>query len=212
MNPVFLDKLNQVSHDGTQIAYGVPGALPRTPNQPSARVVPPAQPTQVATTQGVAPQVASLEEDAEGTPANVPVPRVAPQAKEGTAPPDQTGLASLIGGMFGSSQSETQAAQPQPAAQPAARPHPTAVAKHTTKPTMQTASAPTPKTAAKKPELRPAVTPEPQVANAKAEPAKEPEMRTAFQTPQPKSTTMSGAQPVVPAGSFESRWSAFRSF
>jgi murein L,D-transpeptidase YafK len=219
MNPVFLDKLNTTG-DGTQVAYAAPGALPRTPNQPSARVVPPVQPTQVASAQTTATQVATLDDDAEGTPANVPVPRVAPQAKEGTAPPDQTGLASLIGGMFGSSQSETQPPQPQPVAQPAARPHPTAVAKHTTKPTMQTASAPAPKAAPqpkvaaapKKPELRPAVTPEPQVANAKAEPAKEPEMRTAFQTPAPKSTTMSGAQPVVPAGSFESRWSAFRSF
>jgi hypothetical protein len=37
-------------------------------------------------------------------------------------------------------------------------------------------------------------------------------MRTAFQAPPPKSGLLSGAQPVVPAGSFESRWSAFRSF
>jgi hypothetical protein len=63
------------------------------------------------------------------------------------------------------------------------------------------------------------VTPEPQVAATKPEapapqatPAREPEMRTAFQTPQRKSGTMSGAQPVVPSGSFESRWSAVRSF
>jgi hypothetical protein len=59
------------------------------------------------------------------------------------------------------------------------------------------------------------VKPEPQVATAKPQtpapqaPAREPEMRTAFQSA-PKAGTMSGAQPVVPAGSFESRWSAFR--
>jgi hypothetical protein len=213
MNPVFLDKLNPTG-DGTQVAYAPPGALPRTPNQPSARVVPPAQPAQVATT-----QVASAEEGSLTETADVPVPRAAPQAKEGTAPPDQTGLASLIGGMFGSSQSPAPAAQPAP--QPAApRPHAVAAAKHTAKPTMQTASAPAPKPAPqtkvaaepKKPELRPAVKPEPQVADAKPQPsAPEHEMRTAFQAPA-KPSTMSGAQPVVPAGSFESRWSAFRSF
>jgi hypothetical protein len=213
MNPVFLDQFNQTGRDGTQIAYAAPGALPRTPNQPSAMVVPPAQ----AQVTQVAAQVPTADE---GSVADVPVPRSAPQAKEGTALPDQTGLASLIGGIFGSSQSETQ-----PAAQPAARPHAVAVAKHTAKPAIRTAAAPTPKTAPeakvaaapKQPELRPAVKPEPQVAAAKPETkpetpaAPEPEMRTAFQTPS-KPATMSGAQPVVPAGSFESRWSAFRSF
>jgi hypothetical protein len=91
---------------------------------------------------------------------------------------------------------------------------------------MQTASAPSPKpapqtkvaTAPKSPELRPSVKPEAQVAQAKpqapaqAVPAREPEMRTAFQASTPKSSMMSGSQPVVPSGSFESRWSAFRSF
>ena len=147
------------------------------------------------------------------------MPRAAPQAKEGTPLPDQTGLASLIGGIFGSSQTQTAAAPPaQATPQPAAQPHPTAIAKHTAKPAIQTASAPTPKAAPqpkiaaapKQPALRPAVKPEPQVADAKPQKA-EPEMRTAFQTPS-KPATMSGAQPVVPAGSFESRWSAFRSF
>jgi murein L,D-transpeptidase YafK len=221
MNPVFLDKLNQTGHDGTQIAYAAPGALPRTPNQPSAMVVPPAQPAQIATAQAAVTQVASADEGSVVLTAHVPVPRSAPQAKEGTALPDQTGLASLIGGIFGSSQSETQAAQPAP--QPAGRPHAVAVARHAAKPTMRTAAAPTPKAAPqakvaaapKQPDLRPAVKPEPQVATAKPEapaaPAHEPEMRTAFQTP-PKRNLLSGAQPVVPAGSFESRWSAFRSF
>jgi hypothetical protein len=206
MNPVFLDQLNQTGHDGTQIAYAAPGALPRTPNQPSAQVVPPAQPAQVAAT-----QVASAD-------ASVAAAVEAPQKKEDAASNDNAGLASLIGGIFGSSQSNAPAIANPPL--PETRPHAVAVAKHTTKPTMQTASAPTPKAAPqakvaaapKQPELRPAVKPEPQVATAKPEaPAREPEMRTAFQTPS-KPATMSGAQPVVPAGSFESRWSAFRSF
>jgi murein L,D-transpeptidase YafK len=219
MNPVFYDKLNPTGDAALQVSYAAPGALPRTPNQPSARVVPPAQPTQVAAAPVATAQVASLEEETEGTPANVPVPRTAPQAKEGTAPEDKSGLASLIGGIFGSSQSPAPAAkaQPQPAAapKPAAKPHAIAAAKPAAKPTMQTASAPAPKPAPKKPDLRPSVKPEPQVATAKPQtpapqaPAREPEMRTAFQSA-PKAGTMSGAQPVVPAGSFESRWSAFR--
>jgi murein L,D-transpeptidase YafK len=210
MNPVFFDKLNATT-SGTQVAYSAPGALPRTPNQPSAQVVPPAQPTQVA----------SADESVAVQTADVPVPHAAPQAKEGTAP-QETGIASLIGGIFGSSQTGAPAVAAQPAPQPAARPRAVAAVKPAAKPTMQTASAPAPKpapqakvaAAPKTPDLRPAVKPEPQVANAKpqapAAPAREPEMRTAFQTPASKS--MSGAQPVVPAGSFESRWSAFRSF
>ena len=208
MNPVFMDKLNTTG-DGTQIAYTAPGALPRMPNQPSAQVVPPVQPTQVASA------------DASVAPAAVQTP----QKKEDAASHDNAGLASLIGGIFGSSQSNAPAIANPPL--PETRPRAVAVARHKTQPTMQTASAPTPvrapqaKVAAapKKPELRPAVTPEPQVAATKPEapapqaaPAREPEMRTAFQTPQRKSGTMSGAQPVVPSGSFESRWSAVRSF
>ena len=48
------------------------------------------------------------------------------------------------------------------------------------------------------------------VAAAKPQ-APEPQVRTAF-TAQPaqQPSVMSGAQPVMPAGSFESRWSAFR--
>ena len=210
MNPVFLDKLNMTT-DGSQVAYAAPGALPRTPNQPSAQVVPPAQPTQLA----------SADEGAAVETANVPVPQTPPQAKVGVVP-QETGIAGLIGGMFGRSQAPAVAVA-QPAAQPAAKARSVAAAKPVAKPTMQTAAAPKPvpqakvATAPKAPELRQGVKPEPQVAQAKpqapaqAAPAREPEMRTAFQSaPPPK--PLSGAQPVVPAGSFDSRWSAFRSF
>jgi hypothetical protein len=39
-----------------------------------------------------------------------------------------------------------------------------------------------------------------------------PEMRTAYSAPPPASNNglLQGAQPVVPAGSFESRWTALR--
>jgi murein L,D-transpeptidase YafK len=223
MNPVFLAQINaggagEDARAGSPVHIKTPGALPRTPNQPPAQVVPPAQPVQVA----------SVEADAVALPADVPVPRSAPQAKEGSAADGATGIASLIGNLFGGSKDEpppTVAAQPAP--KPITRPR-TAVAsaKPAAKPTMQTASAPAPKpapqpkvaAAPKTPDLRPSVKPEAQVANAQpqapaqAPPAREPEMRTAFQAPRAKSATMSGAQPVVPAGSFESRWSAFRSF
>jgi hypothetical protein len=39
----------------------------------------------------------------------------------------------------------------------------------------------------------------------------EPQMRTAFSAPPANTSGMlSGAQPVVPAGTFDSRWSGFR--
>jgi hypothetical protein len=218
MNPVFMDKLNS-GGDGlgaTQVALKAPGALPREPNQPAAQVVPPAQPVQVASAEENAPVVA----------ADVPVPRSAPQPKVGVAPQGETGIASLIDSIFGN-KNETPAVAAQPAPQPPARPRTAvAAAKPAAKPTMQTASAPLPKqapqtkvaTASKAPGLRPSVKDEPRVAEAKpaqgAQPSsREPEMRTAFTSPpQPKSGLLSGAQPVVPAGTFESRWSAFRSF
>jgi hypothetical protein len=214
MNPVFLAQLNTSgaydARSGAPIAMSAPGALPRTPNQPPAQVVPPAQPVQVATAQ----------DEPVGLPTNVPVPRSAPQAKQGTAPAQTTGLASLIDSIFGGNKVESPAApaQAQPAAKPV-RPARTAVAqgKPAAKPTMQTAAAPAAKPKAKPsrvanatpvPELRPAVKEE---ASAKPS-APAAEMRTAFSAPPPnKSGLLSGAQPVVPAGSFESRWSAFRS-
>jgi hypothetical protein len=220
MNPVFMDQLNSApSTDGlgTQVALRAPGSLPRTPNQPPAQVVPPVQNVQVA----------SAGEDV-STSADVPVPRSAPQAKEGSAPQAEGGIAGLIGNMFsGGSNNATAAAPTQPAPKPAARPR-TAVAAAKPAATMRTASASasqkpqaphasTVATASKTPALRPSVKDEPAVAEAKpqapAQAAPQPEMRTAFQTtPRPKSGMLSGAQPVVPSGSFESRWSAFRSF
>ncbi len=56
----------------------------------------------------------------------------------------------------------------------------------------------------------PAPTPQKQQARKQAPPPA-PEMRTAYSTP-PASNRglLAGAQPVVPAGSFEARWTALR--
>jgi murein L,D-transpeptidase YafK len=216
MNPVFLAHFQGPSADnngrivGTElVAMHTPGALPRTPNNPPAQTVPPIQ---------VANAEPANAEPAPVVAANVPVPRTAPQAKEGEAP-SRTGIAGLIDNIFSGSSDETKPAEPAQAA-PIARPARTAVAAaKPAKPVTHTLAAARqqPKPAdqqvasrAPTPELRPRLKEE--VASAAQQPKPpEPahEMRTAFTTPaQPG--LMTGAQPVMPSGSFESRWSAFR--
>jgi murein L,D-transpeptidase YafK len=218
MNPVFLSQLNMPgSSDDQRVATPVsirtPGALPRSPNQPPAQVVPPAQPIQLATAEEQTPVVA-----------DVPVPRAAPQTKVGAAPQSTTGIASLIDSIFGGGKVEAPAIASQPAARPAARPSRTAVAqaKPAAKPAMQTAAAkPVAKPKARPsqiasatPELRPRLKDEPAAAPAgsQAKPATQSrEMRSAYSAPPAsRSGLLAGAQPVMPAGTFESRWSAFR--
>jgi murein L,D-transpeptidase YafK len=213
MNPVFLAKLNPP--DATDNGRGIPsvpvmntpGALPRTSNRPPAQVVPPAQPSQAQEV-----EVASAEP---APAANVPVPRTAPQAKSGEAPGQPTGIASLIGGLFG----ETQTANAETATPAAAPKKIAAKPKHHAAP-VRTAAAPkhenkNEKVASAVPQLRPRVSDEP--ANPEPAKPKRPEMRSAFSASSPSTTgvssgsgTMAGAQPVVPAGTFESRWSALR--
>jgi murein L,D-transpeptidase YafK len=218
MNPVFLAHFQgpSVDNDGRYVGTQavptnhVPGALPRAANNPPAQVVPPIQ---VAAAEAEAPVAA---------PADVPVPRAAPQAKQGQATESRTGLAGLIGNLFGSSSSSAQTAT-QPAAAPAKRPSPrTAVAaSKPAKPSVTLAAAPKPtaskdekqQAAAPAPQLRPQVKDEP-AAGAKPQPQQpESQVRTAFtaqQRPATQPSVITGAQPVMPAGSFESRWSAFR--
>jgi len=51
----------------------------------------------------------------------------------------------------------------------------------------------------------------PHVQQARKDAAAAPEMRTAYSAPPaPSGGLLTGAQPVVPAGSFESRWTAIR--
>ena len=210
MNPVFASQL------GTQEAYDnkghliqvatAPGALPRTAYQsaPANQVVMPASAMQPEAQPSAAqPQPVVL--------ASVPMPTPAPQPKEGEAPPEQPkSIAGLLGNLFGGSQA--QAAQPvapaptqtvalRGSSQLAAKP------KHAV---MHTASVPAP--AAKPHEEAPAKPKE--AAKTAPTPAAQqpaPEMRTAYsQTQGGDKPLLSGAQPVVPAGSFESRWTALR--
>ena len=230
MNEVFLAKLttpNVFDNNGRfQLAsvttppggFTAPGALPRIPNQPAATVQPPAR-----------QRPAASEPTAV---ASVPMPRSAPQPKEGEAPEEKpTTIAGLISNLFGGSKAEdapsTQAAEPVAlrgaSTDLAAKPKyvaPVRAASATASAPARTASSattqPTPAAPAPKPrDIAPkaaAETPQAPAATSpaqttKAEPprAPQPEIRTAYSTP-PASNNglLSGAQPVVPAGSFNS--------
>jgi hypothetical protein len=178
----------------------VPGALPHTPNPPAATAVTPQAPQ---TSQPVV--MASV-----------------PQPKKDEAPQQQpTSIAGLFGNLFSGPQ-----AQAQPSAEPAALrgTNTEMAAKPKRAAPVRTASAPAvphprPHGAApSKPDavannaLAPA--PAPPVQQARDDqktPAPTPEMRTAYSAlPPSDSGLLTGAQPVVPAGSFESRWAAAR--
>jgi murein L,D-transpeptidase YafK len=231
MNPVFAAKLPTTSGDNngrlfelTTVASvdpaAVPGALPRTPNRGAVTLA--KLQTQQSPQQGEPAVVAS-----------VPMPHPAPQAKEGEPPAEKpTSITGLIGNLFGGSKSEPAAAQPQVATRStdlAAKPK-QAGPVHAASTPVRTATAPTPvRTAsagsspwpseptpspwpAPKPaaETAPAQKPAPVQQPAKVETPR-PEIRTAYTTP-PASNNglLAGAQPVVPTGSFENRWSGTR--
>jgi murein L,D-transpeptidase YafK len=225
MNPVFATKLavhNEFDNNGraVQIAGNTqaPGYLPRVPN------VPPAGPPRVGgspqnTT--TASQVATAEPaDAEQpVMASVRIPQPAPRAKEGDTPAQApTSIAGLLGNAFSGQANEPQPEAAEPEAAPAA-PRTAAAKARQTSPVFRTASAPsTPVKQNEKPQAsHKAVTEaEPQLRLSKqdkndAPRATEPQLRTAFSAP-PATTNgvLLGAQPVVPAGSFDSRWSGFR--
>ena len=198
MNPVFAEKITtQEGYDSRGRLVRVataPGALPREPGSRAVNAlvtvpdsVPSAEPVAVA---------------------NVPMPATAPQAKQGAAPAEKT-IAGLIGNVFSSP-------APAPPAATAAAPElrgsssDTAAARRAT-PAARTASTPPPKPKFDVATKQPGAT-QPAARQAAAEPQREPELRTAFSTtPAPASASvLSGAQPVVPTGSFDSRWSGFR--
>jgi len=236
MNPVFMAKLPSNSGDNNGRLFelasapsvapaAVPGALPRTPNRGA-----------VTLAKLQSPQQAS----GPATVASVPMPHPAPQPKEGETPAQQekpTSIAGLIGNLFGGSKLEAAPAPPPPQREQvaarstdlAAKPKQAAPA-HTASTPVRTATAPTPvRTAsagsspwpsepapapwpAPKPtaEAAPAPKPAPVQQPAKIETPR-PEIRTAYTTP-PASNNglLTGAQPVVPTGSFETRWSGTR--
>jgi murein L,D-transpeptidase YafK len=212
MNPVFEAKLaTHTEFDNNGRTYMVagnsqaPGALPRTAN-------PPAAVSTVATPQDTqaSQQPVVL--------ASVPMPQRAPQAKEGEAPPEQPkSIAGLIGNLFGGSTAEAKASdktsEPAESESATLRGSETpATPKRTA--AVRTASAPVVKpreAAPAKPKAVANNTPAPAQQARKQDKAPEPEVRTAYSAPQPSNNgLLSGAQPVVPAGTFESRWTALR--
>jgi hypothetical protein len=169
--------------------------------------------------------------------ASVPMPHPAPQPKHGEAAAEKpTSITGLIGNLFGGSKSEP-AAAPQPQKEQVATRSTDLAAKpkqagpvHAASAPVRTATAPTPVRTASagsspwpsEPTPSPWPAPKPATETAPApkpaavqQPAKvetpRPELRTAYTTP-PASTNglLAGAQPVVPTGSFETRWSGMR--
>ena len=228
MNPVFLAKLSpQTGFDNNGRSYqvasvgGAPGALPRVENAPGAlprdttppatAAEAPAKPTPAAA-KTIEPVVAA---------ASTPTPRSAPpQAKQGEAPaPEQqkpTTIAGLIGGWFKGSKTETPAPEQEQAVARSAndaatkskRATPVRTATPTPVQSAQAAPAAKQREASPKPSepaVRAPAPTAPAVQTAKAEPPRQPEIRTAYTTP-PASNNglLTGAQPVVPVGSFNS--------
>lgn len=197
MNQVFAEKL------GTQDGYDskgrpiqvatAPGSLPRGENMPAPATVvsvpraPDAQPE---------PQIQL---------ASVPVPQPAPDSSQAAAKSSTIG--GLIGNLnlFGNSgtaaPAQVQAPPPAPAAA-APRPAP--------RPLTRTANA-APATPPAKPKAGAAVPApaSPRVAQAEPSTAESaPQLRTAFSAqPANNGSTLTGAQPVMPVGSFDQRWS-----
>ncbi len=199
MNQVFLAQMQTAMSDndgrlsgGQVTTMHTPGALPRTANNPPAVTVPP-QPVRVA--------------EAE--------PLTAPSAAAST---QSRGIGGLLANMFGTSNENAKPISPAPLppTRSASRTAVAAAKPAQPGPTLAAASqrpAPAPIAA---PKLRPQIKEETVVAAAapKGQPQAqaEPQLRTAFTSPASSSQSglLTGAQPVMPAGTFESRWSAFR--
>jgi len=204
MNPVFEAKLaTHTNFDNNGRVYQVagssqaPGALPRTPNPPAPTV----------TWQDSPPQTSEPT-----VLASVPMPQPAPQAKVGEAPHGQPkSIGGLIGTLFASSP---------PVAKPAEPPESQAIAlrgsqrekKHVA-PVRAAAAAPQRKpheTVPTQPKAWASAAPAPAQTTKKDKPP-QPELRTAYSAPPASNNgVLPGAQPVVPAGTFESRWTALR--
>jgi murein L,D-transpeptidase YafK len=211
MNPVFEAKLTADNSGQVYLLDGntmVPGALPRTPNRGLLTIETP-RPAQTS-------QPVVL--------ASVPMPQPAPQPKEGEAPqPQPTSIAGLFGSLFSGSQAQATPSAPATESEPVALrgTNTEMAAKPKRAAPLRTASAPTvlhpkPREAAPpKPEAMannaPAPPPVQQARDDQKTPAPAPEMRTAYSAP-PASNSglLTGAQPVVPSSSFESRWTALR--
>jgi hypothetical protein len=223
MNPVFLAKLSPSSNSdnngrifeltGTTpvSASTVPGALPRTPNRGNVTLA------KLQTPEPSEPAVL----------AKVPLPHPAPQPKQGEASPEQskpTLIAGLIGNLFGGSKAEAMPHLPASEKQATAlrgantelvvKPN-RATQVRTTSAPAHTASAPLhTASAAVAPSPKPGDTAPKTVAPNISTPASTPPMQQAAWTEAPRTREsetpasdnglLSGAQPVVPVGSFSS--------
>ncbi|HVV61771.1 MAG TPA: L,D-transpeptidase family protein [Pseudolabrys sp.] len=223
MNPVFAAAFQQsdvTDNSGrVQVASGaasIPGYLPRSQQRPNAGITIPTAPAPV--------QLADASPEPAAQPlalANVPVPRAAPQPKVGHAP-EEPSIASFIGNLFSTTPEAKPAAEPtetaalrgtdQSSAKKKAPPHRIASAPKT----LHVASTPKPQhpvTAAAKPATLPPAPEAKPVEQAKATPprAPQPEVRTAYSgSTTTGSGLLTGAQPMVPAGTFASRWQGLR--
>ena len=212
---------------GYQLASSTqaPGYLPRTREQ----LTPPPTAAETPQVQQPAQQVTdNAPQSAPVVMASVPMPKAAPQPKEGEAPPEQPKtIAGLLGNIFANNAQ----AQPQPApiaepaddqvalrgSEPPAKPkRPTIVrtagAPLPTMPKLRQPTPAAPKAVAESVPPPAAVKPPApkQVAKSDTKPA-EPEVRTAYLVAACRSMAfIAGAQPAVPAGSFEARWSGLR--
>jgi murein L,D-transpeptidase YafK len=217
MNPVFANKLtSHTEYDNTGRTYEVagntqaPGALPHVPNPPGAYAAlhPPPKAQQPA-----APAVVKPASEPTVL-ASVPVPQAAPLPKEGEVPEKPTSIASLLGNVFGGSQADAKQADTD--SEPVAL-RGTEDATKPKRPAVRVASMPVvprPKPQEARKVIANAAPPKPKppvVQVEKSEPqAPAAEIRTGYSAPQPSNNLLAGAQPVVPVGSFNTRWSALR--
>ena len=215
MNPVFASKLanhSEFDNNGRSIVVAgnsqAPGYLPRASNGPAGapQITIPPQPSTEPVELSEQPAVA-----------NVRLPQAAPRPKEGEAPAQPTSIAGLLG-IFGGSKSEPQQEAPAAAVAPVnSQTTRTQMAKtKQASPVFRTASAAP--AAPAKPQETPSKVAEAapplrlkQADKNDAPRASETQMRTAYTAPPASNNgVLAGAQPVVPTGTFDSRWSGFR--
>jgi murein L,D-transpeptidase YafK len=189
MNTVFASKLNtQEGYDSkgrlVEVATA-PGSLPRPGGVPATIVVPPAAPQSQPVVM-----------------ASTPAEEVAAPAKKPSS------IAGLIGTMFkGSEKTKTASAESGPVSLRGSSSDLAAKPKQANARTGSTPSA-FPKPLAPKPVAKTEPEEKPRLRQATAEPARASDARSAYAAPQQPQTNgaLSGAQPVIPTGNFDSRW------
>jgi len=211
MNPVFAAKLTpsgEFDNNGRMFQIAgktvAPGTVPRTATLPAATAEAPAAPPPKSSEPSSEPTVVASVSSSQAKPAETAKPAEAPPAKRPST------MAGLISKLFGGSKAEAaQSTDKQVATRAntelAAKPKQTAQPVRTASAAPTAAPAPKPRDVAAENNSRPAAAPAQQTAKAEAPRVPDPEIRTAYSTP-PASNNglLSGAQPVVPVGTFNS--------